>query len=225
MPRIGFGVWRVRCRLRRWSRQPPRTASGQRLGCGRQFEAHPPFEPSLRWATHQQGRKSSIRGLRNMLSPKYTTMGKSWQRKWPFKPLWKRTSSDLYCLSESIGFNAQFMTARPSLGFPERLKKKRYILITCAYVWYKCIIVCNYKNVSVWVCECTGLTERLSSPASPVPVILRIASQSLPKSQSSFTAAPTVAISPKLAIKAVQSPAQRAPEFTAAPQAFAAKDR
>lgn len=29
----------------------------------------------------------------------------------------------------------------------------------------------------------------------------------LPKSQSSFTAAPTVAISPKFAIKAVQSPA------------------
>ena len=69
------------------------------------------------------------------------------------------------------------------------------------------------------------LTSSTNCPASSVPVILRRASQSLLKSQSSFTAAPTVAISPKLAIKAVQSPAQRAPEFTAAPHAFAAKDR
>ena len=79
-------------------------------------------------------------------------------------------------------------------------------------------------------------------------------SQSLLKSQSSFTAAPTldvhvvlsachcqpstsqnyrfpvteqatVAISPKFAIRAVQSPAHRAPELTAAPQALAAKER
>ena len=34
-----------------------------------------------------------------------------------------------------------------------------------------------------------------------------------------------VAISPKFAIRAVQSPAHRAPELTAAPQALAAKER
>ena len=42
---------------------------------------------------------------------------------------------------------------------------------------------------------------------------------------ASFTAAPTVAISPKLAMSAVQSPEHRAPLFTAAPQALAAKER
>eukprot|EP00439_Symbiodinium_sp_Y106_P081196 s179_g20.t1 len=58
-----------------------------------------------------------------------------------------------------------------------------------------------------------------------VSVRVRIWRAFLPKLQSALAAAPTVAISPKLAISAVKSPAHSAPLFTALPQAFAAKDR
>ena len=45
------------------------------------------------------------------------------------------------------------------------------------------------------------------------------------QSQTAQIQQATVAISPKFAIRAVQSPAHRAPELTAAPQALAAKER
>mmetsp|Transcript_3615 Transcript_3615/g.4034 ORF Transcript_3615/g.4034 Transcript_3615/m.4034 type:complete len:148 (+) Transcript_3615:91-534(+) len=58
-------------------------------------------------------------------------------------------------------------------------------------------------------------TLELKQPLRNLNDLFKTASQSVLKSQSSFTAAPTVAISPKLAINAVKSPTQSAPEFTA----------
>ena len=62
------------------------------------------------------------------------------------------------------------------------------------------------------------------SIGSSFPYSLRVAVRQrlLPPTVSDQAA---VAISPKFAMRAVQSPAQRAPELTAAPQALAAKER
>eukprot|EP00438_Fugacium_kawagutii_P021322 Skav200343 [mRNA] locus=scaffold26:102515:102790:+ [translate_table: standard] len=73
----------------------------------------------------------------------------------------------------------------------------------------------TFSTVSTVGAAPAGMNCFQPGPVSSVPVIFKTASQSVLKSQSSFTAAPTVAISPKLAINAVKSPTQSAPEFTA----------